>query len=240
MTHRETTSYYVARAAQLLRSFDEEAQRWHTILTWRYGPASAGETIISARAEFAGLLPRVPYIGGEEHHLTGSLVGSVRCLALYRTMASSGGTAAEAGKVAYDAVLHHASDYAPHFPQEQRLSEAELMQRRRERATRSQQRLFAGDYVYTFVEGDGLSFDYGYDFHQCATDLLFRGLDAAEFTPYFCFLDFPKCELAGLGLTRSMTLSEGYARCDFRFRLGGTAQQEWPPPFLVPRRSGEP
>lgn len=233
MTHKETTQYYAARSAELLHGFDREAQRWRTILTSRYGAVSAAKTIQIAREQFAGLLPHVPYIGGEENHLTESLVGSVRCLALYQAMVSSGGTAAETGKVLYDAVVAHASDYTPRFPPEQRLREAELMRRRRQRAARSQKQLFPEDYVYTFVEGDGQRFDYGYDFHQCATDLLFRALGAAEFTPYFCFLDFPKCELAGLGLTRTTTLAEGHACCDFRFQLGARAQREWPPPFLI-------
>ena len=106
------------------------------------------------------------------------------------------------------------------------------MRRRRERAERSQERRYAWDWVYAFVEGDGEEFDYGYDFEECATEKFYRTQGAEEFLPFYCFLDFPKCEQGGLGLRRTMTLAEGGEKCDFRFEEGGKAEQRWPPTFL--------
>jgi hypothetical protein len=82
------------------------------------------------------------------------------------------------------------------------------------------------------VEGDGEAFDYGYDFVECAMEKFYRTLGAEEFLPFYCFLDFPMCELGGLGLSRTMTLGERYERCNFRFKEGGKAELAWPPPFL--------
>jgi len=232
MANQEHDSYYISCKPEMLASFDEAAQRWNVILSQRYGDDFAQALLQEARAEFEVLIPTMPYIGGDENHLTGSLIGSVGCLAFYRAMKAHGKPAAETGKVLYDAVQTHPGDYALQIPPAQRLSRDELMKRRRERAHRSQERRYAWDWVYEFVEGDGEAFDYGYDFLECATDKFYRAQGAQEFPPFYCFLDFPTCELDGLGLSRTVTLAEGGEKCDHRFKEGARSTQTWPPPFL--------
>ena len=219
-------------SSQLLEGFDQAAGDWRPFLTEGYGADFAEAVLEAARARFESLVPKIPYIGGDENHLTDSLIGSVRYLALYQTMKARRKSAAETGKVIYEAVSVRAKEPLPPIPPEQILGPEELMQRRRERAEYSLQRRYPDDFVYDFVEGDGETFDYGYNFLECATVKFYRTQGAGEFTPYYCFLDFPKCEGAGLGLHRSMTLSEGYAICNFRFKEGGKAAQHWPPLFL--------
>lgn len=228
---QERTDYYVSRKPEILRGFDEALERWKPVLVQRYGEGFADAVLQEAREHLEALIPKISYIGGDENHLTGSLIGSAGCLALYRAMKARGRPAAETGKVLYDAVK--ASDPPPPIPPSERLSREELMERRRERAKQSQERRYEWDWVYQFVEGDGTTFDYGYDFFECATRKFYRAQGAEGFLPFYCFLDFPKCELVGLGLSRTMTLAEGGEKCDFRFKEGGKAQQEWPPPFLA-------
>jgi hypothetical protein len=225
-------TYYASRKPELLARFDADALDWRPVIAGRYGDGFADAVLGEARGRFELLIPKIPYIGGDDNHLTGSLLGSARCLALYQAMEAWGRTAAEAGKVLYDAAEIRKGRPAPPIPPDQWLSPEELMKRRRERAERSQERRYAEDWVYVFVEGDGETFDYGYDFSECSTQKLYHAQGADEFLPFYCFLDFPKCELVGLGLSRTMTLAEGYDRCDHRFRIGGRAEQAWPPPFL--------
>ena len=85
--------------------------------------------------------------------------------------------------------------------------------------------------MYDFVPGDGESFDYGYDFHQCATQAFYHQQDADDFLPYYCFLDFAESRVHGLGLSRTMTLAAGEAKCNHRFRKGHRTEPEWPPEF---------
>ncbi|MBN1642231.1 MAG: L-2-amino-thiazoline-4-carboxylic acid hydrolase [Anaerolineae bacterium] len=229
MADHKEARYYLARKDELLEGFDRAAAEWEPLLRAQYGAAFAGDVLRAARVEFEGLLPQLPYIGGDDNHLTGSLIGSARCLALYRAMHARGRSAAETGKVLYDAVL--ALPPPPPIPPEQRLSHEVLSERRRARAARSQERRYRDDFVYAYVEGDGETFDYGYDFTQCATAILYRAQGAEAFLPYYCFLDFPKAERDGLGLSRDQVLSEGHARCAFRFREGGRAARRWPPRF---------
>ena len=138
-------------------------------------------------------------------------------------------TAEEIGKTIYDAVLERVSNL-PVSPA--RALSTEDIQAKRDQARKSQERRYPGDWVWKFVEGDGEEFDYGYDFLECGTQKLYHAQGADEFLPFYCFLDFVTSKASGWGLTRTMTLAEGYKKCDFRFKKGGKLEQEWPPSFL--------
>ena len=173
--------------------------------------------INAARQRFAALIPQVAYIGGDENHLTGELLRAGRCLAFYQAMQAAGKSAADAGEVLYAAILAAPS---PDLSPGGALSEAQLMERRQARAERSQLRRYPGDWVYEFVAGDGQSFDYGYDFSQCAAQLFFHAQGADEFLPFFCRLDFAFSRVEGRGLERTKTLADGFGMCNPRFKRG--------------------
>jgi len=191
-----------------------------------------GPILQVARQHFAELIPQLPYIGGDENHLTGELLRSARCLALYQAMQEQGYTAAAVGKILYEAIPALLGEGGP---PPQSLDADALMRRRRERAERSQRRQYPADWVYSFVPGDGVTFDYGYDFTECAARKLYHAHGADEFLPYYCFLDFAVSRAAGLGLQRTLTLAEGHGRCNHRYQSGRETGQDWPPPWL---RSG--
>jgi len=86
--------------------------------------------------------------------------------------------------------------------------------------------------VWEFIEGDGVHFDYGYDFIECGTQKFYHEKGADEFLPFFCFFDFATNKASDWGLLRTMTLAEGFEKCDFRYKRGRKTEQEWPPPFL--------
>lgn len=89
------------------------------------------------------------------------------------------------------------------------------------RAAESQKRQYPEGYVYAFVAGDGTRFDYGVDYAECAACKFLKEQDAFELAPYLCTVDKLYSEMFGWGLTRTMTLAEGYAKCDFRFSVAG-------------------
>ena len=224
--------YYLSRKSELVECFEKESKRWWPILSEHYGEKLAENIILDAKQRLEDLIHDVPYIGGEKNHLTSSLIGSAECLALYTAMKARGKTAVEAGKVLYEAIVKRYGDPVPEIPSSQKLSEEELMRLRKDRAERSQRREFEQDFVYEFVEGDGDTFDYGYNFIECATQKFYATQGADEFLPFYCFLDFPKSRLYGLGLFRTGTLAEGCEVCDFRFKASRDCEEEWPPPFM--------
>ena len=95
-------------------------------------------------------------------------------------------------------------------------------------AAESQRRLYPGDWVYTVMEGDGKDFDYGMDFTECAICKLYHAHGADELTPYVCSIDHITSEAFGQGIRRTMTLAEGAAKCDFRYKKGGPTRIEIP------------
>jgi len=95
-----------------------------------------------------------------------------------------------------------------------------VLRRLQRRADASQAREYPDDWVFRFIPGDGKSFDYGVDYEECAIIKFYRRHGADDLAPYCCQLDFPLSDALGWGLRRTMTLAEGGAKCDFRFKRG--------------------
>jgi len=104
----------------------------------------------------------------------------------------------------------------------------------KQRAIKSQQRRYPGNFVLTYVEGDGREFDYGIDYTECANCKFLRVENAFELAPYACATDKPISELLGWGLTRLRTIAEGFPTCSFRFKKGGATNVPIPQSLLTP------
>lgn len=224
--------YYIAQKSDILAMFDEHARAWKPFIVAQYGEDFAETILKEARSEQEALISEIPYIGGDENNMTRHLIRSTTSLAFYKAMKKRGKTAVEAGNIIYDAVVMVVSDPGAPIRNRPKLSREETIKRGKERARKSQERCYPGDWVYEFIEGDGVEFDYGYDFLECGTQKLYRAHDADEFLPFYCFLDFPMSKAAGSGLARTMTLAEGHEKCNFRYKRGRETYPEWPPPFL--------
>ena len=224
--------YYVNRKPILLKEFDNQSQYWKPILINRYGSNFAHTVLREACQEFDSLIPKIPYIGGDDNHLTESLTESVIYLSFFIAMQKHHRAAEETGKILYDSILTRIGEAKPPIPPAEVLTTEQLMLRRREQAVRSQLRSFPGDYVYEFIIGKVGEFDYGYDFLECAAQKFYHAQGADEFLPIYCFLDFAWSRLYELGLSRTMTLAQGHPKCNHRFKQGSETAAEWPPPYL--------
>ena len=232
MNEQEGKEYYLSRKSEILRQFDVHARGWRPFLAASYGDEFAEAVLKDAREQYEALIPEIPHIGGDENPMTRHLVRSTTSLVLYKVMKARGETAEEVGKVVYDAVVKFVSQLPPRPAKE--LSREYVAEEKRE-AQKSQERHYPGDWVWEFVEGDGVEFDYGYDFLECGTRKLYHAYDADEFLPFYCYLDFVTHRTIGWGFGRTMTLAEGHEKCDFRWKKGGETQKGWPPPFLKRR-----
>ncbi|MGB3717542.1 MAG: L-2-amino-thiazoline-4-carboxylic acid hydrolase [Candidatus Promineifilaceae bacterium] len=232
MSIQANSTYYISRTPILLEKFDKDARFWDKVLIDLHGSDIASTLVMDARWAFETLIPELPYIGGDENHLTRSLIWSAQCLALYQALKAHGKTAAEAGKILYDAILMKRFEPRRPMPSSKWLTPEQLKAKRQKRADRSQQRQHSADWVYYFVEGDAVAFDYGYDFTECGTQKFYRAHGGEEFLPYYCFLDYAVSEVEGLGLSRTLTLVDGDNLCNHRFKQDRETERHWPPPFL--------
>jgi len=232
MTYPIDKEYYTRKKSELLEKFEEDVKRWNLMLLKQYGEIQSYRILQDIRQIFENLIPQIPYIGGDENHFTKNLVDSVRYLALYKAMKEYGRTAEEAGRIIYEGYLKKISGRQSPIPPSKRLTPEQRLERNRRGAIRSQERRYPGDYVYTFVEGDGQEFDHGLDFTECASLKLYHEHGADEFLPYYCYLDFVASKVRGFGFTRTMTIYEGHGKCNHRFKADGKTEADWPPPFL--------
>ena len=115
--------------------------------------------------------------------------------------------------------------------------------RSRQKAALSQERRYPGDWVREHVEGDGDVFEWGMDYTECGIVKFLRSQGADELAPYLCLTDYALFGALGIELTRTMTLAEGYEKCDFRFKRGTGAMGEpgaaWPGCSDAEAQSGE-
>lgn len=202
-----------------------------------FKPAVSKRIITDAQARYAKLLPELPYIGGFENYLTENLYLGAVGLTLYQAMTAEKLEIDKAGEILYRAVEGLMATIPAEQMEEARKMYAgtEIQTMFEADARRSQQREYPDDWVYEFIPGKKGSFNFGVDYLECGICKLFNQLDAAEFTPYLCLLDFPQSEVMGTGLQRTTTLAQGDACCDFRYTVGGELKREWTPEFLAER-----
>ncbi len=224
--------YYDSQRLKLLKDFDKTWKKHgRKILVRCYGDILSDTIINESRQEFEILISELPYIGGKKNPWTKVLIQCAGFLAVYKVLKAHGKTVEEAGRIAYELVEAQLLSYPKLL---RRLigwwsfTRYALNKLRKQSAT-SQKRLYPGDWVLCFVQGDGKEFDYGMDITECAISKFFHAQGADELTPFACLTDFATSKALGWGLVRTMTIAEGAEKCDFRFKRGRETQQGWSP-----------
>ena len=213
---------YIAQKARFLKQFELYVKYSRSVLVKYFGAQNVNGLIADARGEFETILPQLPYIGGKQP-FTQFIVATGLSLAVYRIAKTRGMTAEEVGELLYEIGRSIIKSYPAFLPKlfgGMNFSRYYL-KRLRQRAIQSHKREYPDDYVYNFVEGDGKTFDYGVDYLECASCKFLMQQDASELAPYLCPIDILYSKALGWGLSRTMTLAEGAAKCDFRFKRNG-------------------
>jgi hypothetical protein len=207
---------------KLLKSFDRTTARIRQVLISVYGKANADNIIRESRREYEAIIPQIPYIG-DRNPLRIFLHTTSCYLAFYRILRERGLSIEEAGRMLCR--MNEAEIKAIPYPVRRMIGwlwfSPWLIRRFRKRAEESQERRYPDNYVLTFVEGDGRTFDYGIDYTECAGCKFLKQQNAAELAPFMCKFDKVASDLLGWGLTRTMTIANGHEKCDFRFKKHG-------------------
>jgi hypothetical protein len=227
------SDYYTSQSHKLLDQLDKFLAQSRALLIKRYGEVQAATVHRETLDEYEQLIPDLPYIG-RGNIFTGNLVQSAWALALYRAIRRHGGSLEEAGEVIHRAVevkFNRMPAFLRRLKGKLRLSRwaVRMMQNA---ARRSQEREYPGDWVFEVVEGDNGAFDVGIDVTECGIVKFLHAQDADELAPYLCNLDYLVYQATGVELHRTMTLSWGCAKCDFRMIGDGEPMEAWPPRFV--------
>jgi hypothetical protein len=213
---------YVSRKSKLIKSFDRTISRVKPILISRYGKSEANKLISESHRYYEELIPQLPYIGNR-NPMFFFLISPTRYLAIYKSMKKNSKSLEEIGRLINE-ICETETRAVPKLGR--RVMEIVwfsgwLRKRAQKRGELSHQRKYPGDFVFNYVDGDGIDFDYGIDYLECASCKLYKAHGAEEVLPYVCATDNIVSQLAGWGLRRTTTLGEGGDKCDFRFKKGG-------------------
>jgi len=227
---------YVA-SRQLAPGLDDVVEAAINVYTARFGDDLAATLLEDTWRAYEAL--EIPHIGGEENLNTQNLNYSAYTLAMYQVLKPRGQTVEDVGRMIYE--LYEAMTDYPRWLLRLigRLKYGTSYQERwKEQAARSQQCQYPGDWVFTYVEGDGEEFDYGLDFTECGIYKLYHAYDADELTPYMCLSDEVVSRAFDRGLVRYTTIAEGAEKCDFRYKRDretfvAPLRDGWPPVFAT-------
>jgi len=207
------------QAQKLLAEYERVVRAIRIRLLEYYNPKMIWGLIAETRRELGSLISEMPYIG--EHHVWQSNLNlSVMSLALYRVLLKNSFLIDEATQITDDIF----QVYLLSFPRPLRMAylwyffSALHKNGLRESALRSQQRGYPGDWVFTYVEGDGKTFDIGVNISECAILKFYQAHKAERFIPYLCRFDDITGRLLGLGFKRTGTLASGSNLCDCRWK----------------------
>lgn len=218
-----TQDNYLPQRNKLMKAFDKSlALVKPAIFSW-LGETQAKQFMREARQEYETLLPRIPYVGDNALSLS-FFLPTTRYLAMYRALQKQGRTVEDAGRLAFMIGTEEAKaiPYLVRRFMEYLWFSPLIEWTLKKKNMRAQQVKYPGESILHYVKGDGREFDYGVDYTECAVCKFLQAENAFELTPYACALDKPVSELLGWGLTRTRTIAEGFPRCEFRFKRGGT------------------
>lgn len=228
MSNDKEKNYYIKKKRTFMRLFDAALTIVKDILIENFGERKFNELSVNARNDFEFLLSQLPYIGGNENPLTDNLVNGALLIPILRFFEKEGLTFDEIGKLAYDL---YESFYKIMPPRDDIFSENYLNDLRK-KAKNSKLRKHTGDWVYDFVEGDGINFSWGVDYSECGLHKFYKSQGLEHLMPIVCIADYAMAREYGYGLKRTQTRAHGAPICDFRYIKDGKTPRAWPPDNL--------
>ena len=218
----ETPDYYLSRADEYWKQLGRLFRSSKKILP-NYLDAKQVENVANETYdEFKKVLVTLPYIGGDQNMLTFVFASSAAALAYIRVLERYALPVDQIGGILNDVY----ADVYKSLPGLVKwyLRRVEFSSRHRNRlkafARESQLREYADNWVMEYIEGDGIEFDFGCNYTECAVLKFYRKMGAEKYMPYVCVMDLTLSNALGTGLQRTSTLNYGGHCCDFRYKKG--------------------
>jgi hypothetical protein len=222
-----TASLNTQKKSKLLKEFDSLCKKGIPLLEACFGKEETIDLKDEILREYEAIIPRIPYLGGMEP-FTRFMISTAQYIVIYRVLKGRGLSLEEVGELIYDLtekVVNEQPRFLLRILSGSRFSKR-YIQRVRKVAEETQKRLFPENYVFRFVEGDGVEFDYGIDYTECGPCKFLEAEGVPELGPYLCVLDEISSDKFNWGLRRTMTIAEGDPVCDFRFKKNGGTRIE--------------
>ena len=234
MSVKVVDDYYIKRKRKLMRNFEERIKILGDLLSRKFDNAKIDEIVSQLKAEFEKIIPEIPYIGGQKNPMTILIIGGMYNLAIFRILEKEGFTLREIGQIIYEygdernklrkKGLEKIGKDPSQYP-----FEPEYLDMIKKMSEQSQKRTYPDDWIMDYVEGDGKSFEWGFNFSQCGIHKVYKRLGAEKYVPFLCLLDFSEANILGFGFTRTQILGCGDPICDHRYVKILKTPRAWPP-----------
>jgi len=224
MNPSQATTYYSANLDRFLADFDRIAGKYlKPALSVRYKDTDTDKVLDLARDRYKELILALPDIGGDNNPLTYDLTSCVPMLALYQALKSFDKDPLDSGVIFNEVFeqLYASGDMGSAEELKQKgasMFTPKSYEETKKLADFLKLKIYPENFVFSFVEGDGKNFDFGWDFSECAIIKFFKRYGAEALVPYACKLDFVESRYCKTGLKREHTLAGGGPKCDFRFK----------------------
>ncbi|MEI6126036.1 MAG: hypothetical protein WCQ99_05720 [Pseudomonadota bacterium] len=208
---------------KLLQQYDAGNTSRRAMYVTVFDEAKVDGILDEMRDSYEALIPDMPYIGELNYHLQWDIPNAEK-LAEFKVAKTYGLSVKDFSSMYLDWTAQNLrSQY----------TDSELVQignmqfglmadiQLRIVAFISQLKVYPEDYILKYVKGDGKDFDWGLDYTQCPSEILYRRHDELNLLfNVICRADYVAGSLMKVGYHRSQTIVEGYSFCDLRWKQG--------------------
>jgi len=229
--------YYTKRKPKLMKNFSKHIKVARDILKRKLPEGRINELFDEMKVEYEKLIPEIPYIGGSKNSFTNLLVGGISSLAMFHVLEREGFKLRDIGEFYYEfrdinnkirkRSLEKIGKDSAQYP-----FESAYFNYAKKLCETSKLRNYPEDWVADYIEGDGKTFEWGFNFHECSIHKVLKRLGAERFVPFFCLADFSEANILGFGFSRTQTLGFGAPMCDHRYVKNYETPCGWPPDDL--------
>jgi hypothetical protein len=215
--------YYLSRQDRLLKLFNFTLRPVRKKLAKKYGDEYAEGIVSGSRQNFIEIIPQMPYVGGMKNYYTPIIVVNGFIVAMFKAMRETGKTAEDAVRI----WMEVADDLFRRIPGPlarlggRMLVSQPTMNAFKKQAAISQERQYPEDWVYVLLEGDGVEYDVGFEFSECAVIKFYQAMGVMELAQYCNFADVTYSHYLGIGLDASQTIGMGCDHCRMLYKRGG-------------------
>lgn len=237
MAVKDIKDYYIKRKPKLMKSFTKELETARELFTKKFSEAKVDEIFSKVKSEYENLIPEIPYIGGIKNRSTDIIVEAVSYLAMFRVLEKEGFTLRDIGEFFYE-ICDISGNSRKNDLSKNGIDPSQIpfdpanVDLRKKRSETSKLRNYPDDWVMDFVEGNGKTFEWGFNIYECGIHKVYKKLDAEKYIHLFCLADFSAANILGYGFTRTQTLGFGASMCDHRYVKNYKTPKGWPPDDL--------
>lgn len=234
MSVKVIKDYYIKKKAKLMKDFDSILPILQQIFAKKLSDEKVNELFNLMKKEYEDLIPEIPYIGGKKNIFTNYLIGGATVIAIIRILEKEQFTLWDIGEFFYNLsdinnkfrkkMMEDTGKDPSQYP-----FEKEYMDYMKVLTETSQKRKYPENWVADYVEGDGKTFEWGFNVYECGIHKFFKKYNAEKYVPLICLSDFSEANIFGYGFSRTQTLSNGAPLCDHRYIKDVETPRAWPP-----------